>query len=347
MYFLKTTYLTNGRIISLDSAGKIYVGKNYNLFAYNTNLKPTPVGKIPCSFKRKMIEPSRLLCRAFRHEIRGFTILPDGDKVCATRQGLFYSEPDGNIFKPASLPKTHLEIKFPMTITTDSAGRVLWGEYWGNPDRRQLRLFVSEDKGKSYEPFWQFERGEVRHVHNIIEDRYDNCYWVFVGDHGKEPGIARLSKDLKSLDWLVKGEQKYRAVSGFIFEDKIIYGTDTEKEYNSICAIDKKSGKLEKLCDTPGSSIYSAKFGKWYVISTSVEYFANYKNKMATLWLSKNAYDWQQVYQAEKDMWNIKYFQFGSIILPRIGWNNDILVFSGQAIKKIDNKVYTADIFED
>ena len=337
--------MTNGRIISLDSVGKIYVGKNYNLFAYDTDLKPTLVGKIPCSFKRKLIEPSRLLCRAFRHEIRGYAFLPDGESVLITRQGVYYSEQGQVTLRPAKIHGSN--IIQPMTVTVDSRGRILWGEYLGNASRpRNIRLFVSEDKGKNYVQVLEFKKEEILHIHCIMEDSYEDCYWIFVGDHGKEPGIARLSNDLKSLDWLVKGEQKYRAVSGFIFENKIIYATDTEKEYNSICAIDKKNGKVEKICDIPGSSIYSAKFGKWYVISTSVENYEKYKNNKATLWISEDAFNWHQVYSVEKDMWNKIYFQFGSIILPRGIWSRDEIIFSGQALKGIDNKVYVAEIIE-
>jgi hypothetical protein len=246
----------------------------------------------------------------------------------------------------ARFPQTALLVKPPMAITLDSEERILWGEYWGNTERRAVRIFVSEDKGRSYEPVYEFKQGEIRHIHNILEDPYDKCYWICVGDHGKEPGIGRLSKDLKDFSWLVKGEQRYRIVTGFIFKNKIIYGTDTEKDFNGIYAIDKTTGKLEKLCQTPGSCIYAAKFGEWYTLSTSVEYFEKYKNTTATIWTSKDALNWREVYEAEKDIWSKTYFQFGSIVLPRSGWNRNEIVFSGQALKGIDDKVCIAEIIE-
>ena len=170
--------------------------------------------------------------------------------------------------------------------------------------------------------------------------------WVFAGDHGTDPGIARLSKDFKDSQWLVKGEQKYRAVRGFIFKDKIVYGTDTEMEFNSIYNLDKSTGKIKKLCDTPGSALFSGTFGKWYVITTGVEYFRKYKTTDATLWISKDCINWEQVLEVPKDVWSIKYFQFGSLALPLGHWDREEIIFSGQALKEVDNKVCIAEIIE-
>jgi len=345
MYKLNIINTFTGRAASFFGRDTVFIGQKYKVLEY-TQSDLSLAGQIPCNTKRKLIEPFRLLCRAFRHEIRGVGVLPVGTKIVATRQGLYYCSVDEMTFEKALLPATDMRIYPPMTVTVGSDGRILWGEYWGNADRRAVRLFVSEDFGKSYQPFWEFTKGDVKHIHNIIEDPYDDCYWVFVGDQGKEPGIGRLSKDLKSFDWLARGEQKYRAVDGFLFQDKIVYGTDSEKEANAIYAIEKKTGKAEKICDTPGSCIYSAKFGKWYVISTSVEPSEVIDCKYATLWVSKDAVTWQQVYRAKKDVFPARYFQFGSIVLPRGQWESDKIVFSGQALKGIDGKVCIASITE-
>jgi len=235
----------------------------------------------------------------------------------------------------------------PLSLTEDSQGRILCGEYWSNNSRRGVRVLASADKGKSYESVFEFKPGEIRHIHSISEDEYDGCFWVFAGDHNKEPGIGRLSKDLKNFEWLVKGEQKYRATGAFIFKDKIIYGTDTEKDFNGIYGVNKSNGKTEKLCDIPGSAIFSGRFGKWYAISTGVEYFEKYKTTDATLWMSKDSLDWEEVYKAPKDLWSIKYFQFGALVLPTGQWDRDELVFSGRAVRKFDNSVCIAEIVEE
>lgn len=348
MLVLTVKKMIKGRVVGLAPDNKIYLGQNYKLFSADMAGDLDLVGVAPCPAKRKLIEKNRLLCRLFRHEIRSASILSDNSKVVATRQGLYYGSPDDIILTPARLPQLTPEVICPTTITLDSEDRILWGEYWGNPDLRSVRLFVSHDKGHSYEPFFSFKPGEIKHVHSIVEDPHDDCYWVLVGDHFQQSGIGRLSRDLKSFDWLVKGEQKYRTVCIFPLADRLVYATDSEKEPDYICSLDKTTGKLEKICDTPGSCIYAAKFGKWYTISTTSEYFdfETIGSKMATLWVSDDCENWQQVFTADKDIWNKKYFQFGSLMLPRGQWDNNEIVFSGQAVKKYDNVTCIAEIVE-
>jgi len=344
---LRINQIVSGRVVNVADDGAIYVGRKYRLFRANAEGSAGLTAWVACPAKRRLVEKSRLLCRLFRHEIRGAVVLADGSKVVATRQGLYYGAAGEVALKPARLPQLSPPVKPPMTITGDSQDRILWGEYWGNAELREVRLLVSTDQGRSYEPFFAFQPGEVKHVHNIIEDVKDNCYWVTVGDHDCQPGIGRLSRDLKHFDWLVKGEQKYRAVVLFTFADRLVYATDSEKEPNCICTIDKKTAKWEKLCDTPGSCIHGARFGRWYAVSTGVESFEGFDTNEATLWISANAQDWQQVWAVRKDIWSKKYFQLGVIVLPRGQWDHDLLVFSGQAVRKYDNVVCTAEVLEE
>ena len=91
--------------------------------------------------------------------------------------------------------------------------------------------------------------------------------------------------------------------------------------------------------------VYIIDFEKF--LSMEIEkIWEKYQNNKATLWVSQDAIKWQQVYEVEKDIFSKKYFQFGSIVLPRGRWNRDEIVFSGQALKKIDNKVHIAKIIE-
>ncbi len=328
-----------GRIIDVAPDGTIWGGRNYQVFSWRSDGKITPIVSAPVQGVRKYAGHCRLLCRLLRYEIRGFAFLTDKTRIAATRQGVYFGEPADILLRPATVHAGDTPVKPPMTVTVDSEDRVLWGEYWGNKDRGQVRLFVSRDKGRTYEPFWTFQPGDIKHVHNILEDPFEHCFWVFVGDHGSEPGIGRLSWNLKQLDWLVRGEQKYRAVSAFIFPDRLVYATDTEMDYNGVYCVNKKTAATEKLADMPGSSIYSCRFGPWYVVSTSVEYFRKFQNNIATLWVSRDAVGWEKIYQAVKDIWSLKYFQFGSIVLPRVPTESDQIVFSGQALRKIDNRI--------
>ena len=350
MRTLKIKATLTGRVVSLGTDGMIYVGQRYGLWACDSSGSGSLLAQVPRSIKRRLIEPSRLLCRLLRHEIRAFKILSDGTKVVATRKGLYYGDQSQIQLHQAKIDgKGPLPIKPPATMMVDSSERIFWGEYWGNPNARPVQLFASHDKGRSYQPFYQFKAGEIKHVHNIVEDPHDNCYWVLAGDHFEQSGIGRLSKDLQHFDWLVKGEQKYRTTYVFPLEDRIVYAMDSEKEPDHICSLDKATGKWRRVCDIPGSSTYSARFGRWYVITTAAERF-DYEtpaSKMATMWVSNDCETWQQILTLKKDIWPKTYFQFGLIILPRGLWDSDTIVFSGLALKQYDNVVCIADIIEE
>jgi hypothetical protein len=344
---LKIVDTIEGRVIAISRGGKVYIGRKYKLYSYEIDTKKLSlVTRVPCSPLRRLIQPNRLLCRLFRHEIRGFAVFADGSRAVAVRQGLYYGTPGQTVLQRASVLSSQ-PFMAPASLTQDSHGRILWGEYGTNKNRLSVKLFCSEDKGKNYEVVFEFKAGEIRHIHNIIEDLYDNCYLVFAGDHNKEPGIARLTRDFKNLEWLVKGEQKYRAVGAFVFKDKIIYGSDTEIDLNGIYSLDKHTAKVEKLCDIPGSALSYGFFGKWYAVSTWVEYFKKCRTENATLWISRDAVNWKQVLEIPKDMWSKKYFQYGGIIFPAGRWDRNEIVFSGQAVKEFDHKVCVAEIIED
>ena len=52
--------------------------------------------------------------------------------------------------------------------------------------------------------------------------------------------------------------------------------------------------------------------------------------------------EWREIYRAEKDAFSPRYFQYGSIILPTGQTSDDLIVFSGQAVKGIDQQTIIA-----
>lgn len=336
-----------GRVLSIRSPNILYVGYKHRIyrtvdFGDNWQL----VGILPASLICKCSGWFRPLQRLLRYELRSFAVSGEDLMLAASREGVFWGQGEKVRFERTQLPNCNRAIYSPMSITCDSKGRFIWGEYKSNPVRDAVGIYVSLDGGKSHRLIHEFAAGDVRHVHQIIEDPFEDGYWVLTGDEDRESGIGWLSRDFKDFDWLVHGSQRYRAVVAFPFEDYLVYATDTEKDYNFIYRCDRATGKTEKICDIPGSCIYGCRFGKWYVISTTVERFHKFKTNLATLWVSQDGLKWQQVWEAQKDIWPKKYFQYGSIVLPRSGWDCDEIVFSGQALKGVDNKVYVAKLVE-
>ncbi len=336
-----------GRVLTVLPDGTLYLGRHNNVYASDDDGATwTRVLCLPRSPLQRMAEGSRLACRLVRHEVRALIRLSGGGFVAATRTGVYCSEPGCESMKLSRMDGCGLRVHPPMCLTTGPNDEVLWGEYWGNKERREVRLFASLDQGRTFDVIHTFARREVKHIHNLVLDERRAHYWVLAGDHDSEPGIGRLSLDLRSFDWFVKGKQACRAVCLLDMGDCLVYGTDSEKEPNAIVRLEKSTGRLERLAETEGSCIYACRFGRYYVLSTSVEPSDVNHCQDAGLWVSSDGDRWTRVYQARKDRWDASLFQFGSIVLPRGSSNRETLSFSGQALCGIDGQALVATLTE-
>ena len=238
----------SGKILATQSPNTLYIGQKHRIyrsvdFGKNWQL----VGILPVSLKRRCGGWNRLLRRLLRYELRSLAVSENGAMLPSSREGVYWSQGNQLNFQPTELPNPGWPIYSPMTITADSQNRFLWGEYWMNPDRKPIGIYASYDGGKTHQMVHEFAAGEVRHIHQVIEDPSIDGYWVLTGDEDRESGIGRLSRDFKEFNWLIHGSQQYRAVVLFPLADHLIYATDTEKDYNHIYVCDKASGKVEKI----------------------------------------------------------------------------------------------------
>lgn len=340
-HLLEIACTARGRAVYVQPDGTVYAGRNYVVYRSHDNGGTwTEVTAMPRGFIRRMAELSRMTCRLLRHEIRALAPLSDGTLVAANREGVFYAPPGDPVMMRSHIEDGGLAVAPPMSLTVGPHDRVLWGEYTGGDRaRREVRMYVSDDAGRTYAEFHRFEAGDIRHVHNLHYDKELDQYWVLVGDHAEEPGIGLLSSDLKDFVWVVKGKQIYRAVSVFDLGDRLVYGTDTEMEPNAVMSLDKKTGRVRRVFEINGSCIYACRFGDIYAISTTVEPSRVNRSRNATLWVSRDAEQWFKAFEAPKDRWHAAYFQYGSLVLPRGESDRETILVSGQALRGIDGKL--------
>lgn len=332
-----------GRAVLAEDDGTIYFGRNYGIFAtHDEGQTLAAVGDLPRSPWRRLLEGSRLACRLLRQEVRALVRLSNGTFVAANREGVFFSSGDGSEFTPSVLEETRGPARPPMRLTVGPDDLVLWGEYTSKRSGCPIRIYASTDAGRVFEVVHTCGPGEVLHIHSIEYDALFDHYWVLAGDHGQEPGIGRLSKDLRAFDWLVKGKQCYRAVVVFDFGDHFIYATDSELELNALISLDKRTGKTERLREFDGSCIYGCRFGDLYALTTTVEPSRVNRSPYASLWLSRDGIRWKRAWSARKDRWNADLFQFGSVVLPTGGTPRETIVFSGQALQQMDGRTAVA-----
>jgi hypothetical protein len=272
----------------------------------------------------------RLLARLLRQEIRAFCLLSDGTGVAVTKSGIFRGEPECPLMDFVMQPIDGT----PLNIIADKQDRLFFGDYGYNGVKS---IYVSFDKAKTFEVIRQFKPDEIRHIHGIQEDPFDGGYWVFTGDYKHQAGIARLSSDFKHFDWIYRSSQHVRLVQAIIEHDCLYYGTDSNVENNYIVRFDKSTCKPELLCPISGASLFATRFGKMRLISTSVD--SSTKTKDVILYGKYGDDDnWKELIKYRKDFWNPKYFQYGTLVFPKINSETTWGVYSGQALCGFDNK---------
>ena len=84
----------------------------------------------------------------------------------------------------------------PLHVTAVPSGRIYWGEYFDNRERAEVHIYVSTDRGSTWQIAYTFPAGSIRHIHNIVYDRWGDCLWILTGDEGAECKVLRATCDL-------------------------------------------------------------------------------------------------------------------------------------------------------
>jgi hypothetical protein len=334
-----------GRAVLAEDTGVVHLGRNYEIHRSDDDGDTfVRVTSLPRSPLRRVAEHSRLACRLLRQEVRALVRLPADRYVAANREGVFHGRAGDAVLRPSAIEAGEIPLMPPMRIGTGPGEVVVFGEYGSPSGIRPVRLFASRDAGQSFQVVRALEAGSVLHVHNVVYDRHADHFWVLAGDHGAHPGIGRLSTDLERFEWFVKGEQRYRAVAVFDFEDRLVYATDTEVETNGLIVLDKATGRSERLRDFEGSCIYACRFGGVLALTTTVEPSKVNHSRWASLWASRDGLAWKRAWRGRKDRWSADYFQFGSVVLPSGATSRERIWFSGQALEGLDGRTVVAQL---
>lgn len=329
-----------GRALYVGHHGEQYVARRYAIY------RSTDSGAtwqqdcyIPASGWRPIAALGRLGVRLLRFYIAALQIVADGSRVAVAQDGVYYAEPaDTRMTRTFRITRGSR----PLNLTVDG-NRVIFGEYGSGYESSEVAIYVSEDGGRTFDVGYRFPKSDIRHVHNVQVDPDGKGYWVFVGDHGRQPGIGLLSRDMRTMDWLCRGRQRARIVSAIIEPDCFVCGTDSDCERNFIVRIDKQSGRIDDLLEVEGSSLYSTRFGPVRLISTCVEPNPACSSRECALYASVNGEDWKRAAVFQKDRYHPTYFQFGTLVLPYSHSPQPRGMFSGQAVKGLDNTVAFVD----
>jgi hypothetical protein len=296
----------------------LYASRGYNLLRAKvqdpSNLNWQSVADFRPPWKRRLSVFNRLTARLFRDGFHALAVLPSGAIVAAV-PGAIVTLGAGE----ARFRQTHTISRGtrPLHITVVPSGTVYWGEYFDNAARDEVHIYASSDQGETWQVAYTFLKTAIRHIHNIVHDPWDDCLWIFTGDHGDECRILRASCDLSRIDIVLQGNQQARAVAAVLTENAIYFSSDTPLESNYIYRLDRQ-GKLSQLAGISSSSIYGCRVGNHVFFSTMVEPSEVNRDRNVRIYgadVSRNE-AWQPLLAWQKDKWSMGLFQYGNAFLP-------------------------------
>ena len=265
---------------------------------------------VPFSLKIKMM--TRLGQRLYRTAVRQVIEIDDQTQILFIGNRVFrYDLHDGQLHLQSELPR------FPPLRVAWDGQRLLFGEYFNNKERQSVRVWWSDDLGKSWRVCYEFTT--IRHVHGAIYDAYDKCFWITTGDYEQEAAIWKMEFDLNSIDPVIQGDQTCRAIDLLVYEDNLIYGTDSPLVQNELYELNKRTLKRKKLCDVGGSVFYCNDVAGNLFFTTAVEPSDFNSNDHAEVWMraaDADATDWNLLCSFQKDFWHTSIFQFGQVRIP-------------------------------
>jgi hypothetical protein len=321
------------RVLYWDN-GFLYASSGYELY----RTKPCPddnsirwqrVAACPTGLWRKCTSSFPLASRLFRDGFHALTVLSSGRIIGAVSGRILTLAAGETEFRT-----THrlLRGRRPLHITKTLHNHLVWGEYFDNPDRAEVHIYGSTDGGEHWYVAYTFPKRTIRHIHNVVYDRWQDCYWVLTGDLDSESRILRASLDFSTWDTVLTGNQQARSAALIPTQDALYFTSDTPLEPNYIYRLDRR-GKVDKVAALTSSSIYGCRVGDSIFFSTMVEPSPVNRGRQVCLFGSSDGLHWNELLHCSRDSWPMKFFQYGNAFLPDGENESGFLALSTVAVK--------------
>lgn len=333
----------NNYIILYVTSTYWLASRGYKLYRYDVTTRTWSFFSILKDKKNALLSSFFLTRRLFRAEIRNLYRFKNDNWMCIANKAIFKYDTNRKTFKKCcEIDKGSR----PMNLCQDTNGTIYFGDYFYNPDKREVHIHKSQDNGDTWEIAYTFKKNEINHIHGIFNDQYSKKIWIATGDDDSACIFGYTEDGFKTIVEKYRGSQQYRLCAPLFYRDFIVFATDSQYEQNVIRKIDRKTGRIADLQMIQGSGIYGVKFGKYAAISTTVEPSTVNTDSNSFLWVSDDGLNWKEITHYKKDIWMMTYFQFGSIRFPiyeAFEKEYNQLIINGRALKRLDgnSKVFT------
>lgn len=315
----------------------LYASRGYTLLrtritAGARDIRWERVGETRLQWWRNLTSASRLTTRLCRDGFHALAALPSGDLIAAVPHAIATLSPGEREFHT-----THHVLRGtrPLHFAVTSRGHIFWGEYFDNPQRDEVRIHASTDRGAHWEVAYTFAKGAIRHIHNIVYDAWENCLWVLTGDNGSECRIMRAACDFSDVETVLSGSQQTRCVALVPARDALYFSSDTPLEQNYVYRLDRR-GNLSEVAKLSSSSICGCRVGDNIFFSAMIE--PSEVNPERNVWIygSSDGTHFKPLLSWEKDRWPMRLFQYGNAFLPDGHNSSGVLAITTAAVKGAD-----------
>jgi len=322
------------RVLAWDGE-VLYASRGYRLLRCRpaeTSIRWEEVARFSPVWWRRLTSASRLGYRLMRDGFHALVVLPSGELIAALPGVIATLRPGEREFQVTHVLRRGTR---PLNIAAAPDARVFWGEYFDNPGRDAVHVYGSDDRGASWKVVHTFEKGAIRHVHNIVYDRWEDCFWVLTGDVGAECRILRAALDWSRIEPVISGNQQARAVAAVPKEDGLYFASDTPLEQNYIYKLDRRRN-LTRLAEIHASVLCGCAVGDAIFFTTMVEPSAVNLDRAVAVYGSADGTAWTRLKSWNKDGWPENLFQYGNVSLATGNNSKNLLAFTTVAAEGCD-----------
>jgi hypothetical protein len=323
---------------------EVWVSSNYSLYrSKDRGVTFDKVIDLPVPFLMRLVVRNRLPARALRLGVRGLRKLKSGTVLVIADRKVFRLR-DAEIEVVHSLKRGIGPLR--EGWCEDDNGNCYLGEYFLNNKRdARVHLLRSEDDGQSWKSICSLQN--IRHIHCVQYDAFSKSIWLGTGDRDEESSISFSQDEGETWTKVGSGDQMFRAVSLLFTQDHVYWGSDAPTRQNYIYRYDRKSAEIERLVAVDGPVHYSTILGRGIkIFATTTEGRSEGKSaewdNRAHIWASADGVCWEDLMSWEKDV--CPYILGHGRVLLAHGQLDDVLFFTTQCLKKVDNMFITAKL---
>lgn len=310
--------LTRGRALYVTPE-HIWIAKGMTFYAVDYNGKRvTPKYRVG-SFVDRVLSCNRLSRQLLRVGLHHLLPLRNGNVLVTAKRKTYIIAPDGkivNLFQGYQGNKPGHQ-----GVCVTPSGTIFFAEYLLNTNRDlAVNLYRSVDDGMSFQIVRTWKPGDIRHLHFVKWDEYEQCLWLGTGDYGENNSENRLYKSTDNGDtWELvgQGSQDWRAIGVCFTPTALVWGTDAGSCPDTVhfVRMNRSDNNLEVLSDLEGPCHGCASYADGRAFfSTGVEGGENEKDKYARLKEYKDG-KIVDVWKLKKDVWPL-ILQYGVMRFP-------------------------------